>query len=100
MASGTPSKAWRSTGPWTAAASAAWTLGPRPGQNTASAVVSGIGIAAFSATATAGAPATLAVRTQPSPTATSGVALAQQPTVQLVDAQGNDTHTAGIEVKA
>jgi hypothetical protein len=81
-------------------ASAAWTLGPQPGQNTASAVVSGIGIAGFSATATAGAPATLAVRTQPSPTATSGVAFAQQPTVQLVDARGNDTHTAGIEVKA
>jgi hypothetical protein len=81
-------------------AAAAWTLGPQPGQNTASAVVSGIGVAEFSATATAGAPATLAIRTQPSATATSGVVLAQQPTVQLLDAQGNETHTAGIEVKA
>ena len=81
-------------------ASAAWTLGPQPDTNTASAVVSGIGIAGFSATATAGAPATLAIRTQPSSTATSGVPFAQQPTVQLVDAQGNDAHTAGVEVKA
>jgi hypothetical protein len=81
-------------------AGAAWTLGPQPGQNTANAVVSGIGIAGFRASATAGAPARLAIRIQPSPTATSGVPFAQQPTVQLVDAQGNDAHTAGIEVKA
>jgi hypothetical protein len=79
---------------------ASWTLGPQPDTNTASAVVSGIGIAEFSATATAGAPAKLAIRTQPSATATSGVVLAQQPTVQLLDAQGNEAHTAGVEVKA
>ncbi len=79
---------------------AAWTLGPQPGQDTARAVVSGIGIAEFGATGTAGAPATLAIRTQPSATATSGVVLAQQPTVQLLDARGNETQTAGIEVKA
>ena len=81
-------------------AGAVWTLGPQPGQNTVSAVVSGIGIAQFSAMATAGAPASLAIRIQPSATATSGVVLAQQPTVQLLDAQGNETHTAGVEVKA
>ena len=80
-------------------ASAAWTLGPQPGHNTLSAVVSGLDIAQFSATATAGTPASLAVRVQPSTTATSGVVLAQQPTVQLLDAQGNDTHTAGVAVK-
>jgi Big-like domain-containing protein len=81
-------------------AGAAWTLGPQPAQNTANAVVSGIGIAGFTATATAGAPARLAIRIQPSATATSGVPFAQQPTVQLVDAQGNDAHTAGIELTA
>jgi hypothetical protein len=41
-------------------ASAAWTLGPQPDTNTASAVVSGIGIAAFRAIA-AGAPTTTAI---------------------------------------
>jgi hypothetical protein len=40
-------------------ASAAWTLGPQSGQNTANAVVSGIGIAEFSATA--GAPTTTTI---------------------------------------
>lgn len=38
-------------------ASANWTLGATPGQNTVSAVVSGIGVAEFAATATGGPPA-------------------------------------------
>lgn len=80
-------------------ATAAWTLGAIPGTNTVSAVVSGIGVAAFTATATAGAPARLTVLTQPSATAVSGVALAQQPVVQLLDAQGNQSQQSGVGVR-
>jgi Big-like domain-containing protein len=79
--------------------SAAWTLGPAPGTNTVSAVVSGIGVAGFTATATAGAPARLIVKTQPSSSAVSGVALSQQPVVQLLDAQGNESQQAGVTVQ-
>jgi hypothetical protein len=79
-------------------ASAAWTMGGSPGANTVSAVVSGIGLAEFSATATAGAPARLSVLTQPSSSAVSGVALPQQPVIQLLDAQGNESKQSGVEV--
>jgi len=79
--------------------SAAWTLGPAAGTNTVSAVVSGIGVAGFTATATAGAPARLVVKTQPSSSAVSGVALSQQPVVQLLDAQGNESQQAGVTVQ-
>jgi hypothetical protein len=78
---------------------AAWTLGGTPGPNTVSAVVSGIGVAEFSAIATAGAPARLTVRTQPSATAVSGVVLAQQPVIQLLDAGGNEATQSGVEVR-
>jgi hypothetical protein len=80
-------------------ATAAWTLGPSPGTNTLSAVVSGIGVAEFTATATGGAPARLTVLTQPSATAVVGVVLAQQPVIQLVDAQGIPARQAGVEVQ-
>lgn len=79
-------------------ATATWTLGPAPGPNTVTAVVSGIGVAEFSATAAAGAPARLSLATQPSSTATSGVPLGQQPVIQLLDAQGNPTSQSGVEV--
>jgi hypothetical protein len=80
-------------------ASAAWTLGSVPGPNTLSAVVSGIGVGEFSATATAGAPARLTVLTQPSSTAVSGVVLSQQPVIQLLDAGGNESKQAGVAVQ-
>jgi adhesin/invasin len=79
-------------------ATAAWTLGPVPGPNTVSAVVSGIGVAEFSANATAGAPARLAIQTQPSSSAVSGVALGQQPIIQLLDALGNEAKQPGVAV--
>lgn len=80
-------------------ATAAWTLGGAPGpNNTVSAVVSGIGVVEFSATATAGAPARLSVRTQPSPNAVSGVPLGQQPVIQLLDAGGNEAPQGGVAV--
>ena len=80
-------------------ATATWTLGATPGPNTVSAVVSGIGVAEFSATAAAGAAARLSVVTQPSSTATSGAPLEQQPVVRLLDTQGNPTSQAGVEVR-
>jgi hypothetical protein len=79
-------------------ATAAWTLGPVPAENTVSAVVSGIGVAEFSAHATAGAPARLTIQTQPSSSAVSGVALGQQPIIQLLDALGNEAKQAGVTV--
>ena len=80
-------------------ATATWTLGAE-GDNTVSAVVSGIGVAVFSAKATAGAPARLALLTQPAGTAVSGVVLSQQPVVQLLDPQGNEVHQPDVEVRA
>jgi hypothetical protein len=80
-------------------AAAAWTLGGTPGSNTVSAVVSGIGVVEFSATATAGAPARLSVLTQPSATAVSGAVLGQQPVIQLLDAGGNAAPQSGVTVQ-
>ena len=82
-------------------ASAAWTLGSTPGvnNNTVSAVVSGIGIVEFSATATAGAPARLSIQTQPSASAVSGAVLGQQPVIQLLDAGGNAATQSGVTVQ-
>jgi large repetitive protein len=48
----------------------------------------------------AGAPARLSVVTQPSATAVSGVPLAQQPVVQLLDPQGNPSRQSGVAVTA
>jgi len=80
-------------------ASAAWTLGSSPGSNTVSAVVSGIGVVEFHATATAGAAARLRIDTQPSASAVSGAPLAQQPVIQLLDAQGNEARQGGVAVQ-
>jgi Big-like domain-containing protein len=80
-------------------ATAAWTMGGTPGPNTVSAVVSGIGVAEFSATATAGAPARLSVLIQPSATAVSGAVLGQQPVIQLLDAGGNPATQSGVAVQ-
>lgn len=81
-------------------ASAQWTLGPNPGQNRVDAVVSGVGIVNFRATATGGAPAALSIETQPSSTATNGVPFSRQPVVQVRDARGNDVATAGVDITA
>jgi adhesin/invasin len=78
----------------------AWTLGGTPGPNTVSAVVSGIGVVEFSATATAGAPARLSILTQPSASAVSGAVLGQQPVIQLLDAGGNPATQIGVAVQA
>jgi hypothetical protein len=85
----------------TGQATAAWTLGSTPGvnNNTVSAVVSGIGVVGFSATATAGAPARLSIQTQPSASAVSGAVLGQQPVIQLLDAGGNAATQSGVTVQ-
>ena len=80
-------------------AGTSWRLGPAPGRNTVSAVVSGIGVAEFTATATGGAPSRLSLLTQPSSSATSGVPLAQAPVVQLLDPSGTPVRQGGVEVK-
>ena len=75
-----------------------WTLGPALGDQRMDAVVSGVGVASFTATATAGAPASLFIRTQPSSTARNGIPFERQPIIQLRDPQGNDAATAGVQV--
>jgi VCBS repeat-containing protein len=82
-------------------ASARWTLGATPGaKNRLDAVVSGVGVASFHATATAAAPAALFIPTQPSSSARNGIPFGRQPVAQLRDAVGNDVATAGIQVSA
>src|SRR5204862_2830865 len=51
-------------------------------------------------TITAGTATQLSITTQPSTTAQSGVAFAQQPVVQLRDASGNPVSQAGVTVPA
>ncbi|MGH8938645.1 MAG: Ig-like domain-containing protein, partial [Actinomycetes bacterium] len=82
-------------------ASAQWTLGTTPGANTLDAAVTGgVGTATFTATATAGTPSALAIRTQPSGNAAVGVPFARQPVIQLRDASGNDVAESGVSVTA
>ncbi|HEY8257588.1 MAG TPA: Ig-like domain-containing protein [Gemmatimonadales bacterium] len=68
------------------------TLGPTPGPYTTTAAVSGLtgSPITFNSSATVGQPTQIVVTTQPSAAAVNGVQLAQQPVVQLQDAQGND----------
>jgi PKD repeat protein len=78
--------------------SSQWTLGGILGGQRVDAVVSGVGVASFRATATAAAPASLFISTQPSASARNGVRLDRQPVIQLRDAQGNDVAAAGVQV--
>jgi hypothetical protein len=75
-----------------------WTLGPQPGANTVSAVVSGVAVVQFTATAVPGTPPGMALRTQPSATAQRGVVLERQPVVQLKDPTGADLSRSGVMV--
>ena len=79
-------------------ASTEWTLGPATGGQKVQASAGAAGHVDFQATATAGAPSTLAIATQPSSTATVGVPLATQPVIQLRDATGNDVQRSGVSV--
>jgi hypothetical protein len=77
-------------------------LGNTPGQQMTSASVSGLqgSPVTFTATAVDGLTPTLAISTQPSPAAQSGVALAVQPVVQLKDGAGADLAQSGVTVTA
>jgi hypothetical protein len=77
-------------------------LGPDVGDVTTTAVVSGLqgSPVTFTSTANAGTGPQLALTTQPSATAQSGVAFAVQPVVQLQDADGNNQSQSGVVVTA
>jgi len=80
-----------------------WTLGTTAGTNTLIAFVAFVGGAdtvSFTATGTVGSAGQLALLTQPSATAASGVAFAQQPRVQLQDVNGNPVSTNGVAIQA
>src|SRR5438046_4879634 len=79
-----------------------WTLSTTAGSNTLTATASGLtgSPVTFTAEGTAGAATKLALTTQPSSTAQSGVALAQQPVLQLQDVNGNPVSQGGVVVTA
>jgi adhesin/invasin len=77
-----------------------WTLGSELGSQKVRAAAGGVGQVDFSATATAGAPSTLGIETQPSASATVGEPFATQPVIQLRDASGNDVRQSGVSVTA
>ncbi len=58
------------------------------------------GVTSGTITVSAGAASQLAIATQPSSTAQSGVAFAQQPAIQLEDASGNAVSQSGVVVTA
>lgn len=79
-----------------------WTLGSAAGQQSAAATVAGLSGSpvTFTATATVGSAGRLVVTQQPSGTAVSGVAFAQQPRVQVQDINGNNVSVNGIAITA
>lgn len=77
-------------------ASTTWTLGPGIGANTAQAIVSGVGQAVFSATASAGSPDDILIASGNDQQGQSGTRLANDLVVQVVD--GDDNPVPGITV--
>jgi len=77
-------------------------LGPAPGEQVTTASVNGLegSPVTFVATATDGETPILAMQTQPSSAAQSGVEFAVQPVVQLKDPAGNDLPQSGLDVTA
>src|SRR5213080_1108886 len=84
------------------AAATSWTLGPTEGTNTLTASSAGLtgSPVTFTATGTPGAAARLALTTPPSSTAQNGVPFAQQPVLQVQDANGNPINQSGTTVTA
>ncbi len=78
--------------------SARWTLGDVVGEQRLDAVVSGVGVASFRATATSLAPASLTILTQPPASARNGVQFDRNPVVQLRDGGGNEVGVPGVEI--
>ncbi|MBA3496372.1 MAG: Ig-like domain repeat protein [Gemmatimonadales bacterium] len=79
-------------------ASTLWTLGTAPGANTATAVISGVGIVGFSATAVQGTPPVLSLEIQPPAGAARGVVLSSRPVVQLREPAGVPRLVPGVPV--
>src|SRR5256712_3569955 len=79
-----------------------WTLSTTAGTNTLTAAASGLtgSPVTFTAEGTAGAAGRVAFTTAPSSAAQSGVPLAQQPVLQLEDANGNPVSQSGVVVTA
>lgn len=77
-------------------------LGSQVGTQTTIAAVAGLtnSPVTFTATATVGSAGQLTITTQPSSSAQSGAAFAQQPRLQLRDAGGNPVSQAGLAVTA
>ncbi len=80
--------------------SVGWTLGTSTGEQTATAVAAGLPPITFRATAQPGAPAALAIATQPSANARSGVTFQRAPEIRLADAYGNPTPATGVSITA
>src|SRR5205807_994911 len=80
-------------------AATTWTLGTAAGTQTVQATGAGSPVS-FSASATPGTATQVTISTQPSATAQSGVAFAQQPVIQLRDASGNPVSQSGVTVSA
>ncbi|HUF35812.1 MAG TPA: Ig-like domain-containing protein [Gemmatimonadales bacterium] len=78
-------------------AATGWVLGPSVGANTAEAVVSGVGRAAFSATAAAGSASQLQIVSGDDQTAPAGEQLPAELVVRATDASGNPV--AGVIVE-
>ena len=79
-----------------------WTLGAAAGAQSVTASATGLAGSpiVFNGTAVVGAAGKLAITQQPSGTAQSGVPFAQQPKIQLLDANGNAVTQPGIAVTA
>jgi adhesin/invasin len=73
-----------------------WTLGLTAGANTLTATVSGLTPVTFTATGTAGAPATMVLNAGDGQTATAGTAVAIDPSVLVEDANGNPVPGASV----
>ncbi|MBK9067044.1 MAG: carboxypeptidase regulatory-like domain-containing protein [Gemmatimonadetes bacterium] len=82
------------------AAVGSWTLGTQVGANTLTATVGTLAPVTITATAVAGAPASMVFSTAPGSSALNGAALAQQPIIQLKDQFGNNATQAGVQVTA
>jgi hypothetical protein len=76
----------------------AWILGPHPGPQTLTVSSPGLTSAVLHAGAFGGPPTMLGVVTQPSSATVSGIVLARQPVIQLLDHFGNPTTTSGLTI--
>jgi hypothetical protein len=80
------------------AAPTSWTLGPHAGPQTLTVVSAGLTSVVIHANAFGGPPAMLAMATQPSATATSGVIVDRQPAIQLQDHFGNPAAAGSLTI--